>query len=113
MNLQLVSKVFAKEDNLSDYFTLGVGGDPVSSKYGTPADLVNLITKNLMVVGGVVIIFMVILAGFKFMGDTTKGKEEGLKIIKTTLIGFILMFSAYWIVQIIKVITGADIRLSN
>lgn len=110
MNFNLVSKAFAAETNLNESFILRPGVK-VSDVYKTPADLVNLITNNLMVVGGIIIIFMVILAGFKFMGDTAKGKEEGLNIIKTAVIGFILMFAAYWIVQIIQVITGADIKL--
>lgn len=112
MSFNLVNQAYAVEKNLNDSFILRPGVK-VSDVYDTPADLVNLITNNLMVVGGIIIIFMVILAGFKFLGDTAKGKEEGLNIIKTALIGFILMFSAYWIVQIIQVITGTNITLQR
>lgn len=107
----LVSKAHAAEVDLGDKFTLGIGKPPVSSVYSRPADLVNLIVPNLMVVAGIIFFFMFILAGFKFMGDSAKGKEEAMNIFKTALIGFILMFAAFWIVQIIKVITGADINL--
>ncbi|MDH5533398.1 MAG: hypothetical protein OEX81_03160 [Candidatus Pacebacteria bacterium] len=116
MSFNLIPKVYAAcEDanglDLGCKFTLGISGDPVKDIYQTPADLVNLIVSNLMVLGGIILFFMVILAGFKFLQDTTKGKEEAMKIMKSALIGFILMFSAYWIVQIVKAITGTNIVL--
>lgn len=110
MNFTLVKKAYAASPiPLNRKFTLGIGGDPVESRYDTPADIVNIIVPNLMVAAGIIFFFMFILAAFKFMGDSAKGKEEALNIFKTALIGFILMFAAYWIMQIIKVITGADI----
>ena len=112
MSFNLIPKVYAQGGvDLGEKFTLGVGGAPVKDVYSTPADLVNVIVSNLMVLGGVILFFMIILAGFKFLQDTTKGKEEAMKIMKTALIGFILMFSAFWIVQIVKVITGTNIVL--
>lgn len=120
MSFNLIPKVNAQcADNsaadgsidLGECFTLGVGGDPVKDVYQTPADLVNLIVSNLMVLGGIILFFMIILAGFKFIQDTTKGKEEAMKIMKSALIGFILMFSAFWIVQIVQFITGTNILL--
>lgn len=113
MSFSFISKVYAanSEVDLGDKFTLGVGGEAVKNVYQTPADLVNLLTNNLMVIGGIILFFMVIIAGFKFLQDSAKGKEEATKIMKSALIGFILMFSAFWIVQIVKVITGTDIPL--
>jgi hypothetical protein len=112
MSFNFIPKVYAQSGvDLGEKFTLGVGGAPVKDVYQTPADIVNLIVFNLMVLGGIILFFMVILAGFKFLQDTTKGKEESMKIMKTALIGFILMFSAYWIVQIVQVITGTNIVL--
>ena len=111
MLFSLVQKAYANEVDLGEKFTLGIGGSPVKDTYSNPSVLVNLITKNLMIVGGIILFFMIILAGFKFLQDSSKSKEEATKILKTAIIGFIIMFSAFWIVQIIKLITGADIRL--
>jgi hypothetical protein len=112
MSFQLIKQAHAVGDvDLGEKFTLGIGGNPVKDTYGTPADLVNPLVKNVMIAGGIILFFMFILAGFKFLQDTTKGKEEAVKILKTALIGFIVMFSAFWIVQIIQLITGADIRI--
>ncbi len=112
MNSNFVQKTqIAEAIPLNEKFTLGVGGPRVDQTYSEPADLINVIVPNLMVVGGIIIFFMFIMAAFKFMGDSAKGKEEAAGIMKTALIGFVLMFAAFWIVQIVKVITGTDINL--
>jgi hypothetical protein len=112
MSFNLVPQAYANSDfDLGEKYTLGIGGREVREVYSTPADLVNLLASNIMVIGGIILFFMVILAGFKFLQDSSKGKEEAINIMKAALVGFILMFSAYWIVQIVKVITGTDILL--
>ncbi|NCN03992.1 MAG: hypothetical protein GW942_02865 [Candidatus Pacebacteria bacterium] len=116
MSFQLIKQAYATCEtdggvNLGCEFTLGIGGGAVKDTYGTPTDLVNPLVQNLMIAGGIILFFMFILAGFKFLQESSKAKEESMKILKAALIGFIVMFSAFWIVQIIKVITGTDISL--
>ncbi len=84
---------------------------PVQDVYTTPAFLVNLIIDNLFVVAGVIIFFMTLLAGFFFITGGKKGLDQAKQILLAVIIGFGLMFGAYWIVQIIKTVTGADILL--
>jgi len=85
-------------------------GKTVKEAYDTPGKLVNLITSNLFVIAGVIVFLMIIGAGFMFISsDSAKGKDDSSRIITGAVVGFIVMFSAYWIVQIIQKITGADI----
>ena len=83
----------------------------VSDRYYYPATLVNLIVRNLFVAAGVILFLMIIIAGVKFISGGKKGVDEAKTIISTALAGFIIMFAAYWIVQLIQYITGADIVL--
>ena len=83
----------------------------VRYRYNNPAFLVNLVVQNLFVLSGVILFVMIIVAGIKFIAGGKKGMEEARTIIGTALAGFIIMFSAYWIVQLIKYLTGADILL--
>lgn len=83
----------------------------VSETYTTPAFLVNLLVRNIFVFGGIVVFFMLLLTGFKFVAGGKKGAEDAKQILTATVVGFLLMFSAYWIVQIVKIITGTNIVL--
>lgn len=96
--------------DLGSTLTLG-DSRPVRDVLSKPADLVNLIVPNLFVFGGIILMIMIIMAGYKFIANGEKGLQEAQEIAGNALLGFIIMFAAYWIVQIIKIITGADIPL--
>lgn len=115
---EIVGKVFAQDicDPTQNGIDLGnclqlSNGVPVSTVYSDPAFLVNLIVRNVFVIAGIVIFLLIFYAGFKFIQDDTKGKEEAQKIITAAVVGIVVMFSAYWVLQIIKVLTGADLPL--
>lgn len=72
---------------------------------------VTLITRNLFVFAGIILFAMLILAGYKFILGGKKGLEEARSLISTAIIGFLIMFSAYWIVQIVQLLTGANIPI--
>ena len=84
---------------------------PVEKVYSNPAFLVNLLVRNLMIVGGMFVLVLAILAGYSYLTKGKKGVEDAKQIATWGLVGFLIMFGAYWIVQIIKLITGADIIL--
>lgn len=96
--------------NLQDCLTLR-DGSKVSQKYSSFSVLINLLVNNLMVIAGLMLFVFVISAGFSFIMGDSKGKEKASTVAKGALTGFVIMFSAYWLVQIIKQLTGADIRL--
>jgi len=83
----------------------------VRDVYTDPAFLVNLIVRNVFVVAGIILFLLVVYAGYLFITGGTKGIEKAKEVLQGALIGFFVMFAAYWIVQIIKVVTGADIPI--
>ncbi len=84
-------------------------GALIRNVYSTPADMINLIVKNVFVLAGVFLFGLILFAGFKFIKGGAKGLEEAKTVVTTALLGFIIMFSAYWILQVLKLVTGADI----
>lgn len=98
-----------KNLDLAECFTLGTG-KTVQEVYTDPATLVNLIVRNVFVLAGIILFAMILFAGFKFIsGASGKAVEESKNILQTVIIGFLVMFSAYWIIQIIEVLVGTQI----
>ena len=84
-------------------------GTTVEETYGNPAKIVNVVVQNLFVLGGAAIFLMIVFAGLKFMMSTqSKGKEDAKNIAQGAGIGFLIMFSAYWIIQILELLTGIE-----
>jgi hypothetical protein len=98
------------ELDLGSSYTLR-GGTPVSEVFSTPADLVNLIVPNLFVIAGVTLMILIIVAGYQYIAKGQKGAEEAKKIGTTAFFGLVVLLGAYWVVQIIQLVTGADIPL--
>lgn len=82
------------------------GKNTVQEVYKTPAVVVNTVVRNLFVLSGVLLFAAIILAGLKFAMGPTKAKEESKNIALSAGIGFLIMFSAYWIIQILEILTG-------
>ena len=116
MKLQLIPQAYDQCSpgdggiNLGDCLKLS-DSTPVQEVYSNPAFLVNLIVRNLFIVGGIALVLMFFLAGYKFILKGKEGVQEAQSLATNALIGFIIMFAAYWSVQIIALITGADIAL--
>lgn len=97
--------------NLIDCFILNPEtGSQVAATYDTPAKVINIVVTNIFLLAGIILFFMILLAGFKFtMSPQKKGKEDAKGIAEAVGIGFLIMFSAFWIVKIIEIITGTEI----
>lgn len=96
--------------NLADCYTTGMeaGSRPVSEIFNNPASLINVLVTNIFLFSGIIFLGLLVYAGYLFISDTTKGKEQASDVITIALRGFILMFSAYWIVQIVLAVTGVQ-----
>jgi len=86
-------------------------GTAVKDVYTTPAFLVNLLVSNLMVVGAIILFLLIFYAGFLFISGGTKGKESAKNMLQAGIAGFLLMFVAYWVVQIVQTLTGVEMSL--
>lgn len=100
--------------NLGDKLLLQ-NSTKVSSEYSQASDLINNIIPNVYIAGGIVIFFMVLVGGFMIIsnaGNQDKVKDGG-KIITSAIMGLLVLFAAYWIIQIIQVLTGIKILNSG
>jgi hypothetical protein len=94
--------------DLSNYLVLK-NGDKVSEVFKTPASMVNLLVSNAFVVAGGFIFVLILIGGFKFLSDEAKGLDEAKTLWTNAGIGFAVLFGAYWVVQIVQILTGVQI----
>lgn len=76
-------------------------------------DLVSLIIKIIFLVSGIGLLVFFILGGIGMIAGAGEGNPEKMekskKSITSALIGFIVVFVSYWIVQLIELWTGITI----
>jgi len=70
--------------------------------------LVSELLKYLFPLAGLLVLLYLLLGGFQLMtsgGDPKKAQEAKGKI-SNALVGFVIVFIAYWLVQIIGIVLG-------
>lgn len=90
-------------------------GSTATTEYGSTSSLINNILPNVYIAGGLIIFIMIVMGGFTIIsnaGNPDKIKD-GSKTITSAIMGLLVLFASYWIIQIIQVITGASILNSN
>lgn len=89
-------------------------GQSVGEVFDKPATLINYIVPNLFILAGTILFFMVIAGGFSIVaGGGADSVEKGKNQITLAILGFIIMFAAYWIVQVVEFLTGVPIFSSS
>jgi len=63
-----------------------------------------------IVIGGLLLLVMLFMGGFTMLtnAQNPQGQEKGKQQITWAIVGFLLLFSAYWIVQILEIVFGID-----
>jgi len=85
----------------------------LSQSYGNLSVLISLILRNALTLAGILFLCLLIYGGLGLI--MTAGSEDAKKLqaakdsLTTSLIGFVVVFSAYFIIQILEVITGLKI----
>jgi len=101
--------------NIGDLPT-GNGGT-LGGTYKSVSPLISALLKNSLVLAGIIFLGLLIFGGVTFIinagGGDSKKAVQGQKTITSALIGFAVVFCAYFIIQIIQVITGLHILDSN
>ena len=90
---------------------------PIGTEFGSPfgtgktlGDLVSLVLTSSLTIAGVIVLFLFIFAGFSIIvgagRDNPEQAAKGKQAATAAVIGFVVIFAAYWIIQLIEAITG-------
>jgi len=95
-------------------------GAQFGSKFGTElgiGDLVSIILSNALVLAGVILLFILVFGGIAMIAGAGNNNPEqaakGKQAATSAVIGFIIVFAAYWIIQLIEILTGFSILRPN
>lgn len=88
-----------------------------ATKFGTVGQLISTLLPNIYILAGIVFFFLLIFGGFSLImgaggGDPQK-TGQGKKAVTAAVIGFLIIFLSYWLVQLIEVLTGINIFKSE
>jgi len=90
---------------------------PIGQRFNSPwgqtlqlGDLVSLVLSNAVAFAGVIVFFLFLGGGIAMLIGAGRGDAEatgkGRQALTAALIGFVIIFAAYWIVRIVGAITG-------
>lgn len=76
-----------------------------------PANFINRALSYIFPLAGMILFVMLVWGGVEVLATsaTKKSMEAGTKRATTALLGFLLLFVAYWLIQIIETIFGITI----
>lgn len=93
---------------------VGMGtGKSLDQTFPDVSTIINLLLKNSITIAAILLLALLIFGGLKFImsagGDDPKKTAAAKALITDAVIGFVIVFAAYFIIQIIQIITGVNI----
>jgi len=85
--------------------------NPLKRNFESLGDIVNALVPYIFSGAGLVLFAMLITGGFTMLTAISDPKkaEAGKQTITTAIVGFLIMFLAYWLTQILEIILGITI----
>jgi hypothetical protein len=73
--------------------------------------IINALLPYLLTLAGLILFAMLIAGGFQMLtaASNPKAAEAGKTRITHAIVGFIILFTAYWLTQILEIILGVNI----
>lgn len=84
-------------------------GTPVQEVFNSTDDIINLVVQLLFVGAGAVLLFMIVGAGLAMVQGGSADKDKAKNTMTSAAVGLILMLAAYWIMQILELLTGIEL----
>lgn len=92
----------------------------IGQEFGSPfkeiaqvGGLVSTIVSAALTLSGIIVLILFVLGGIGIIAgagsNNPESMQKGKQTISAAAIGFVIVFAAYWIVQLIEFITGIQI----
>lgn len=102
----MIKQIFAS-DFAGELHTVSAS-DPLHGKFFNLAKVINDFQPYIIVLSGLILLVFLMSGGLDLMlsGGDPKKTEAGKEKITNSIIGFLIVFSAYWIYRIVLFIFG-------
>lgn len=84
-----------------------------TSGFKSIGHLISTLLPNIYILAGVILFFLLIGGGLVFIvnagRDNPEAAAKGKQAVTAALIGFLIVFASYWIIQIVQAVTGLAI----
>lgn len=81
--------------------------------FSSPGSLLTVLLKNIYMLAGILLFVLLIFGGVSIImsagGGDAKKTAQGQKAVTSALVGFLIIFASYWIIQLVQIITGVSI----
>lgn len=85
----------------------------IGERFGTLGGFISVLLPNVYVLAGILLFLLLIAGGYGIIAGAGSGNSDqvgkGQKAVTAAVIGFILIFASWWIIQIIEIVTGMEI----
>jgi hypothetical protein len=87
------------------------GASPHAAELSTPGGIISRLLNYSFVVAGMILFVMIVVSGFQMVAGATNQKsiQDGQQRATAAVVGFVILFCTYWIIQIVSLILGVTI----
>ncbi|MBI3980487.1 hypothetical protein HY345_00645 [Candidatus Microgenomates bacterium] len=93
-----------------------IGGQP-ASKYPELAAFLQPIILDVFVIATIIFFILLVVGGLMYVINAGSGDKDGMEkgkgALTASVFGLIIIFAAYWTIQIVEYITGIEIFFSG
>lgn len=108
-----INAVKGPDDEFFDTLNpLVISNSPYADDLSTPGGIISRLLLFLFPLAGLILFVMIVWGGFEILAkasDSKKALDAGKNRITAAIVGFLLLFASYWLVQIAEVIFGITI----
>lgn len=82
------------------------GTSEISDQLSSPGGVVSRLLNFLFPMAGLILFFLISWGGFEILVSSSdqKGMEAGKNRVTAAIVGFLLLFSSYWLAQLLELI---------
>lgn len=96
---------------LDEFNPLHIAQSPLADELSTPRGILSQVLAYAFPLAGLILFVMLVWGGFEILSGATtkKSLDAGKQRITSAIVGFLLLFSSYWIMRVVEIIFGVNI----